>query len=303
MNKQFWTVIAFAFIFNLNAQKDKKQQDLKAIRAMAGCYKVTFNFAETFNYSKDSLYKPSKTKRDRALEWVEVITDKNNEIQLQHLLIVGPKDHPHIVKHWRQDWLYQNRELYQFDKGFHWKYTKLPKDAVEGQWTQKVFQVDDSPRYEGTATWVHVDGKSYWENATDAPLARRELTKRSDYNVLHRRNRHEITKDGWVHNQDNDKVVRANGKEDFLLAQEKGYNTYVRVADNKCKAAQDWWKEHKKLWKKIRKKWDKTFDLDKDITLQPKVNNKKLYSHLFKLKADASKKEVNAVIDQFLINQ
>ena len=30
----------------------------------------------------------------------------------------------------------------------------------------KIFQVDDSPRYEGTASWVHVDGKSYWENTT-----------------------------------------------------------------------------------------------------------------------------------------
>lgn len=293
-------LVVFGMSTTFGQEKDKKDLDIKAIKAMSGCYKVGFNFAETFNYSKDSLYKPSKMKQESALEWVKVITDKSNEIQLQHLLIVGPKNRRHIVKHWRQDWLFENQDLYMFDKDNHWKYVQLPKNEVKGQWTQKVFQVDDSPRYEGTATWAHVDGKSFWENGTDAPLARRELTKRSDYNVLHRRNRHEIIENGWIHDQDNDKIVRKDGEKDFLLAQEKGHNTYIKVADSDCEAAQKWWKENKKLWKKIRKKWDKTFDMKKDIALQQKVNNKKLYSHLFALKADASKKDVNEIIDQFL---
>ncbi|WP_299715924.1 DUF6607 family protein [uncultured Tenacibaculum sp.] len=298
--KKVVTVLMISFILIANAQQDKKAQDLKAIKSMSGCFEVGFNFAETFNYSKDSLYKPSKKKHDKALEWVEVITDKKSKIQMQHLLIVGPKERPHIVKHWRQDWLYENQDLYLFHKDSHWKYKKLDKESVQGQWTQKVYQVDDSPRYEGTATWVHVDGKSFWENTADAPLARRELTKRSDYNVMLRRNRHEITENGWIHNQDNDKIVREDGKEDFLLAQEKGFNTYKRVPDNKCIAAQNWWKNNHGLWKKVRKRWDRAFDNDKDIALQAKVNNKKLYSHLFKLKADASKKQVNEIIDSFI---
>ena len=37
-------------------------------------------FAETFNYSKDSLYKPSKTKTDKALEWAQLVTDDKNKI-------------------------------------------------------------------------------------------------------------------------------------------------------------------------------------------------------------------------------
>lgn len=89
-----------------------------------------------------------------------------------------------IIKHWRQDWLYENTDLYSFDKGTSWKYKKLDKKAVKGQWTQKVYQVDDSPRYEGSSTWVHVDGKDYWANVADAPLPRREQTHRNDYNVL-----------------------------------------------------------------------------------------------------------------------
>ncbi|WP_442266323.1 DUF6607 family protein [Tenacibaculum sp. ZS6-P6] len=300
MRNQIVVIFTLCAMTYTSAQESKKQKDIKAIKTMKGCFEVSFNFAETFNYSKDSLYKPSAIKHDRALEWVEVITDKNNKIQLQHLLIVGPKNKPHIVKHWRQDWLYENQDLYLFHKDNHWKYLNLDKESVQGQWTQKVYQVDDSPRYEGTASWVHVDGKSYWENATDAPLARREHTKRSDYNVMLRRNRHEIIENGWIHNQDNDKIIRKDGEKDFLLAQEKGFNTYIRVPDNKCIAAQNWWKENKGLWKKVRKKWDKTFNQNKDITLQTKIEDKKLFAHLFKLKADASKKQVNEIIDSFI---
>lgn len=294
------TILMLILSMSINAQKTKHEQDKEAIKSLSGCFKVAFNFAETFEYSNDSTYKPSKVKHDKALEWVEIITDKNNKIQLQHLLIVGKKEKPMIIKHWRQDWLFENQDLYMFNKNNHWKYVNLPKEKVKGQWTQKVFQVDDSPRYEGSASWVHVDGKSYWENATDAPLARREHTKRKDYNVLLRRNRHEITKDGWVHDQDNDKIIRKDGENDVLLAQEKGYNTYTRVPDNKCIAAQSWWKENKRFWKYVRTKWNDTFELKKDVMLQSKVDNKKMFSHLFKMDAKSKKKEINAIIDKFL---
>lgn len=74
-------------------------------------------------------------------------------------------------------------------------------------------------------------------------MPRREYTKRSDYNVTVCSNRHEITANGWIHDQDNDKVIRKTGKKDVLLAQEKGVNEYVKVSDEKCKTAQDWWKK------------------------------------------------------------
>ncbi|MGD1847205.1 MAG: DUF6607 family protein, partial [Salibacteraceae bacterium] len=43
------------------AAQDKQQQDAEAIKKMCGCFEVTFNFAETFSYSDDSLYHPSHT--------------------------------------------------------------------------------------------------------------------------------------------------------------------------------------------------------------------------------------------------
>lgn len=282
----------------INAQ-NKKKKDREAIKKMCGCYEVTFNFAETFNNSKDSLYKPSKTKTDKALEWAELIVDENNKISIQHLLQVGNPSKPHIVKHWRQDWLYENTDFYMYNGDNNWLFQTKPKSEVKKQWTQKVYQVDDSPRYEGSATWVHVDGKSYWENTTDAPLPRREYTKRSDYNVTQRGNRHEITSYGWLHDQDNRKIIREAGKEDVVIAHEKGYNTYVKVADSKCKAAQDWWKKNTNKWQLVRNKWSEVYGRNTNLSLEQKVDNKPLYKHLFSEKT-SEKEQIDKAIESFV---
>jgi hypothetical protein len=282
-----------------NAQ-NKKEQDTKAIKDMCGCYEVTFNFSETFEYSGDSTYVESEVKHDKGLEWVELIQDDKDKISMQHLLIVGKPDNPHIVKHWRQDWEFENTDLYVYNHDNIWTYVSLSEEKVKGQWTQKVFQVDDSPRYEGSGSWVHVDGKSYWENETTAPLPRREYTTRSDYNVTVRRNRHEITKYGWLHEQDNDKVVRADGKEDVILAQEKGYNTYVKVADNRCQAGQDYWTKNKDKWAVVRAKWDEVFARNTDLILEEKVDNKVMFKFLLDDENYKTAEEINPVIDSFV---
>ena len=160
MKRVVFTVLVMLCVFSANAQ-NKKEKDQKAIKAMCGCYEVGFNFAETFSYSKDSTYQASKVKHDKGLEWVELVEDKDNKIVLQHLLIVGKPNEQSIIKHWRQDWLFENTDFYMFDINNKWKFVQKPKSDVKAQWTQKVFQVDDSPRYEGSASWVHVDGKSY----------------------------------------------------------------------------------------------------------------------------------------------
>ncbi|MUU79418.1 DUF6607 family protein [Winogradskyella endarachnes] len=290
--------LVLAVTFNLNAQK-KKTQDQEAIKKMCGCYEVTFNFAETFSYSEDSLYRPSKTKVDKGLEWAQLVTDEDDKISIQHLLQVGRPDQPMIIKHWRQDWLFENKDFYMYNGDNEWVFENKSKDDVKGQWTQKVYQVDDSPRYEGSSTWVHVDGKSYWENETTAPLPRREYTKRSDYNVTLRGNRHEITKYGWLHDQDNAKIIREEGKEDVVLAKEKGYNTYVKVDDSKCQAAQEWWKEHQEKWALVRSKWDEVYGRNKDLNLETKVDNKPLYKHLFD-DAVVEQKEIETTIESFV---
>ena len=299
-NLVLFIVVLFS-INSVNSQK-KKNKDIEAIKKMCGCYEVTYNFAETFNYSKDSLYKPSKIKISGGLELAVLVEDENDLISIQHILQVGDPSNPMIVKHWRQDWLYENKNTYIFNANNSWIYNDKNKKEVKGQWTQKVFQVDDSPRYEGSGSWVHVDGKSYWENTTPAPLPRREYTIRSDYNLTMRGNRHEITKYGWLHDQDNSKIKRVMGKDDLIIAKEKGYNTYKKVNDNRCSVAKKWWIDNSKKWAIVRSKWEQIFNKKVDLYLKPKIDNRALYIYLFDDKIK-DKESINSLIESFVIKK
>ena len=278
----------------------KKDKDLASIKAMCGCFEVSFNFAETFSYSKDSTYQASKNKYDKALEWVQLVDSNEDFVSMQHLLIVGDVLNPYVIKHWRQDWMYENTDSFPYSIDNTWPYKSNDASEVTGQWTQRVFQVDDSPRYEGSATWVHVDGRSFWSSTADAPLPRREITKRQDYNVTLRRNHHEILDWGWSHDQDNDKLIREVNKKDIVLAQEKGYNTYKKVENERCIAAQVFWKDNKEMWALVRKHWNTIFSMRQNIQLKNKVEGKRLYQYLFALESDTKSEEINAIINSFL---
>ena len=290
------TIMTISFF----GQDQIKQMDKKAIKSMCGCFDVGFHFAETFSYSKDTNYMPSKIKHAGALEFAQLVEETEDKVVIQHLLIVGSEESPYIIKHWRQDWIYENNDFYMFNHDNKWAYKNINDNDVKGQWTQKVYQVDDSPRYEGTASWVHVDGKHYWENTTDAPLPRREYTKRSDYNVTIRTNRHEILANGWVHDQDNKKVIREADSEDKLLAEEKGVNNYNRVDESKCKAASEWWQENKDFWKQVRISWDEIYGLNKNLELEEKVEGKRLYDVLFGMDIKTSKKKIYKTIESYV---
>ena len=298
IRKILLNILILLIISTLEAQT-KKKKDIKSIKEMCGCFEIRFNFAETFVKTGDENYKPSKNYSSVGLEWAQLITDNKNEISIQHILISGSKERPYIIKHWRQDWLYQNTDFYMYNYNNNWNYVKKDKKEVKGQWTQKVFQVDDSPRYEGSGSWVHVDGKSYWENTTSAPLPRREYSKRSDYNVMERGNRQEISLTGWVHDQNNKKINRKNGNKDIVLAHEKGHNNYVKVEDSKCESAVKWWVENENKWKNVRNKWEEVYGRNKDLNLKKSVNKTPLYMVLF-LEEIKEKNEINSTIESYI---
>src|SRR5690606_37643415 len=228
---------ALTFSMHVVGQPAKKDLDRAAIKAMAGCYNVEFKYTETFAPEVD--YEKHYDYTSAAFEWAGIIEESEDKIVLQHLLIINDSA---IIKHWRQDWIYEADGQYRYDKDNVWRYEAIPPLASKGKWTQNVYQVDDSPRYSGTATWLHYDGKSLWDNIADSPLPRREHSKRSDYNVMKRGNRVHITPYGWLHEQDNDKIIRKDGHEDVLLVQEKGYNTYEKRKESECNPAIEWWK-------------------------------------------------------------
>jgi hypothetical protein len=298
MRKKILNILILLIISTLGAQT-KKKKDIKSIKEMCGCFEVRFDFAETFIKTDDEDYEGSKNYSSGGLEWAQLVEEDKNKISIQHILIAGSKEKPYIIKHWRQDWLYQNIDFYVYDHDNKWSFVKKDIKDMKGQWTQKVFQVDDSPRYEGSGSWVHVDGKSYWENTSSAPLPRREYSKRIDYNVTLRGNRQEITPSGWVHNQDNKKIIRVKGEKDKILAHEKGYNNYVKVDDSRCESAANWWDKNKTKWENVRMKWAEVYGRKKNLNLKKTVNNNPLYMVLFSEDINQID-EINSSIESYI---
>ena len=295
-----YIIITILLVSNLNLfSQIKKQKDVEAIKSMCGCYEVTFKFAETFNYSKDSTYTPSKNKIAYAVEWIDLTyIDKNNLI-IQHILQMGKDSNAYIMKHWRQDWNYQNREFLIYDHNNIWNKLEANYNSTKRQWTQKVFQVDDSPRYEGSASWAYIDDKIFWENNVDAPLPRRERSIRSDYNVLNRGNRIEITNEGWIHKQNNQKILRSDTTNDILIASEYGINSYVKINDDRCKYAKIWWNKKSEKWKIVRKEWKLVFEQNDTISLKPNHEEKPLWEYLFSDEY-SNQNEIKDIINNFV---
>jgi hypothetical protein len=256
-------ILAAVLILTSTQAFAQPAKDVESIKSLCGCYQIDFKYAETF--SPDSTYKTHKPYVAKGTEWVQMIEETPGKMVMQHLLVISDTQ---IIKHWREDWTFENTNLLAFNKSASWNKISLPKSSVKGQWTQTVWEVDDAPRYQGTASWIHADGKDLWVNNTDAPLPRREYSIRSDYNVLNRTNNISITKDGWMHEQDNKKIIRTDGQADKLLVEEKGYNIYHKVDDSKCTGAKKWWEANKVKWTVVRKEWDaKIAKAEKVVTL------------------------------------
>ena len=87
----------------------------------------------------------------------------------------------------------------------------------------------------------------------------------------------------------------------MLIAQEKGYNTYVKVDDSKCKAAQKWWTENKDFWSEARSAWDDVYGRGKNLELEAKVDGKRLYEFLFNMDVSETKpKKIKKTIKSFV---
>lgn len=263
------------------------ETDKATLQQLCGCFEVTFKYKETFGYPKD--YKLTDSYYNEALEWVSNEPQADGSIKMQHILII---DDETIVKHWREDWSFENNSLYEYQKDYHWKKKTLQPEQVKGTWTQKVYEVDDRPQYQGNATFNYFDGQILWQSKVDAPLPRREYSKRSDYNVMNRYNRLYINKNGYLHEQDNQKISRHDNTADTLVAEEKGYNIYTKVADEKCKAGIDWWEKNKIFWLDVRAVWDVILPQQKEeLKVNRVVDGKTMHEKLNVLNADALKEK------------
>ncbi|WP_376693177.1 DUF6607 family protein [Wenzhouxiangella sp. EGI_FJ10409] len=271
---------------------DKTERDRRAILAMAGAYRVSFDFLETVGFAPG--FEPAKPYRSWATEYVYVLADEPEFISLQHILVMvieeedGELSDPMVTKHWRQDWRYEDTDLHEHVGHGIWERTTLDENRVEGSWTQAVFQVDDSPRYESHGRWRHFPTHSVWQGGeTRRPLPRREFSVRDDYDLLIGSNRHTILPTGWTHEQDNLKaLIEDSGELDPdqpFLARETGVNRYQRVEGFDFGAGDEYWRATADFWAMVRNSWAQHFEAHDRLQLTSEVDGQSMMMTLFGL--------------------
>lgn len=262
------------------------ERDRRAILAMAGEYRTTFDFIETVGFTPG--FEPSRPYQSWATELVFPVEDRGDFISLQHVIVMryvdddGEVRGPFVQKHWRQDWQYEDSAVNVYEGRGRFRRVELPDEEVRGTWSQTVYQVDDSPRYAAIGEWTHTASYSSWTSGeTWRPLPRRESTVRDDYDVLIGTNRHTITPTGWVHDEDNLKaVLDMQGRPAKVLAREVGLNRYERIVGFDFSAAELYWERTAALWSDVRAAWAELLEHDA-LVLEDEVDGHELFVPMF----------------------
>lgn len=256
------------------------ERDRQSILAMTGDYKVTFDFTETVPFVEG--YELKEPKLSGGHEIVRVVEDTGDFISLQHILIVGPEDAPIVVKHWRQDWRYEPQKVLVFIGGNAWEWRDVPADERAGAWSQTVYQVDDAPRYGAVGDWTYDDGIAEWTPPAEwRPLPRRDMTTRDDYHAVDAINRHALMPSGWVHEQDNAKLILSG--EPQALVREVGVNTYRRSSDFDVAVGDAYWAATEEYWAGVRNEWAKIEEEYPRFAITIKGETEDLYNPLLGL--------------------
>ena len=278
-----WTALQEA---SLSAQ----ERDRRAILALAGDYRASFDFIETEVFAGE----PAEPYRSWGTERVHVLVDEPGRIVLQHIMTMyvvddeGEVSDPIVVKHWRQDWKWEPTTMLAYQGMGHFEVEGLSEDQRSGRWSQTVYQVDDTPRYAMIGAWNHSASFSEW--VTDPawrPLPRRERTARDDYQALGGWNRLTVHPTGWVHFQDNVKTVLDDpgvvNAETPVLARELGVIRYDRVLDFDFAPGDEYWAATQDYWAMVRDTWDARVSVAGSFVAKRVCEDKAAYERFFAL--------------------
>jgi len=265
-----------------------KERDRRAILAMAGEYRVSFDFVEVAGFT--GAREPKPPYQSWGTEKVYVLEDRGDFISLQHMLVTrmvaddGTVTGPFVTKHWRQDWQFEPGSQFVYRGNNRWQ--SEPVDDPAGAWRQSVFQVDDSPRYSGVGRWEHFGNYSTWSGGEGwRPLPRREYSVRDDYQVLVGTNRHTITPTGWVHEQQNNKVaLDPEGRPVAgrpVVGREFGFNRYERIRGFDFTAGDDYLAATEPLWDAVRTEWNTLLAGSATVALKGAPDRDRMFLPLF----------------------
>tara|TARA_B100000427_G_scaffold181618_1_gene150971 strand:- start:802 stop:1941 length:1140 start_codon:yes stop_codon:yes gene_type:complete len=294
----------------------KFERDRRAILAMIGGYRTSFDFIETVGFNPT--YKPAAPYQSWGTEYVYLVEDQGDFISLQHVIVMFIKmpdksiSDAMVIKHWRQDWQYEDINLNVYVGNNTWKKKEFAKEDIAGTWSQSVYQVDDSPRYQSTGHWQHKNNYSSWlSQETWRPLPRREFSVRDDYDVLIGTNRHTITPFGWVQEEENLKVklLQNNSNEiDKILAKEIGLARYEHIVNHDWKAGDEYWTKTTPFWKEVRDIWNTILEDTKVLVVKKTIENKSLYESMFKMADNSTnnesqplnRKEIESILNRYI---
>lgn len=265
----------------------KFERDRRAILALVGDYRVSFQFVETMGFYPE--FSPKNPYFSWGTERVHLLADAGDFIQLQHTLVMyfkaadGVVHGPMVMKHWRQDWQFEGAQTLNYIGDQTWLPMHQDRTGT-GLWTQAVYQVDDSPRYIVAGDWRHQYGSSRWESAAfQRPLPRREFSVRDDYQLLEGSHSISLTPTGWVHQQWNRKLQQATAQAETprYLSAEYGLNRYQRIERPSLEAASEYWQRTGRYWAEVRAVWAEILQSDEPIQLKKRVADKSLYQYHF----------------------
>lgn len=294
------------------------EKDRRAILAMAGPYRTSFEFIEIAGYTPD--FSRDRPYQSWGTEYVYVVDEQEDFISLQHIMVMfidtgeeGGIVGPIVQKHWRQDWQFEKNDLYAFIGNDQWAHREFSAEQVAGTWAQSVFQVDDSPRYEAFGQWEHKPNFSTWiSEETWRPVPRRETSIRDDYQILEGTNRHTIMPNGWIHEEQNYKV-QLNAEGDITgaapyLSKEIGVNRYEKIIDFDFSAGDEYWQSTGPFWQDARIVWQNIFSSAEGHTILSNHDGVPLFAVLFELAEEYpateayDSKKVQAVLMEALGN-
>ena len=282
--------------------------DKLAIKTMEGGYKVSFDFMETVIVSEK---KPARPYRSWGTERVYILEEHEKFLSLQHVLVMFFKQGeetvgPMVIKHWRQDWEYEPKEILEYHGNQIWKKRSLTEAERKNKWSQTVYQVDDTPRYSLIGVWKHRENISSWSSESSyRPLPRREFSVRKDYNVLDGAHKIHILSNGWVHEQSNIKthLEREDSQKSVkTIANEYGISRYKRIINFDFSAGDKYIDKTENYWKAVRNNWNQVIRDNQALKIKKDCNGQNAYEIFFQ-GAEVSGKggyKTNAEQDSFI---
>jgi hypothetical protein len=262
------------------------ERDRRAILAMAGSFRVNFDFLEVANFVGNG--DRPRPYQSWGTEKVFVDRDEPRHISLVHILDMriveddGKLSESMVTKHWRQDWYYEPAFVIEYQGGNRWIKRTLSAAERKGQWVQQVYQVDEAPRYGSLGRWEHNAAFSSWiSGETARPLPRREWSVRKDYELLRGTNRHTVVPTGWIQEENN---LKDAGKSPApFVGREYGVARYERVKNADFAGADGYYAATRVFWAAVMTEWQSYWQKSTQLDLTAHSDQSGGFEELFSL--------------------